>query len=115
LHGTSHQYVLTLELAVGSWIVGGVAMLLGRFVPPYISVLPPAASVMALIFFLVDFWHTVLMPYWPFGEPTLQDIFHFAIVAGPLAVFVVGPVTGAWLFGLSARARRLLLKEPRAA
>jgi hypothetical protein len=115
LHGTSHQYILTIEFAVSTWIVGGVAMLLGRFLPPYISVLPPAAAVVESILLMIDVWHTALMPYWPFGEPTLRDIFDFAIVAGALAVFLVGPVTGAWLFGLSARASRLLLKESRAA
>jgi len=115
LHGTSHQYILTIEFAASSWIVGGIAMLLGLFLPRYISVLLPAGAAVASILVMIEMWDTQVTPYVPFGEPTPRDIFHFAIVAGSGAVFLVGPITGAWLFGLSARAGRLRLKESRVA
>jgi hypothetical protein len=115
LHGTSHQYILIIEMAVGSWLVAGITMLLGRFLPWYISVILPAGATAVFILWMIGYWHTAVTPYRPFGEPTLGDFFYFAMVAGPVAVFLVGPITGAWLFGLSARARRLLLKASRPA
>jgi hypothetical protein len=104
LHGTSHLYIPMAEIAVGSWFVGGAAMLLGRFLPRYISVIVPARVAIAFIGFIVGYWYTAITPYRPFGEPIPWDIFRFAIIAGVLAVYLMGPVAGAWLFGLSARA-----------
>ena len=95
LHGTSHQYILNVETAIGSWFVAGVAMLLGRFVPRYISVFVPAGAAAVFILSRIEYWYTEVTPYRPFGEPTLLDIFHFAITAGVFAAYLVGPIAGA--------------------
>jgi hypothetical protein len=113
LHGTSHLYILAIELAVGSWLVAGTAMLLGRFLPRYISVFVPAGASAAFIYGAIEYWYVEVTPRIPFGEPTLRDIFGFAIAAGLFAVYLVGPVTGTWLFGTIRRAGELTLKESR--
>lgn len=106
LHGESHLYIQMAELAVGSWLIAGVATLLGRFLPPYISAIVPGCVAVGFIWFMNRYWHEAVTPYAPFGQPTLSNVFAFTIVCGALATYLVGPVAGAWLLGLYARTGR---------
>jgi hypothetical protein len=106
LHGISHLYILTAEQAVGSWLIAGVAMLLGRFVPPYISAIVPGGIAVVFVWFLIDHWHETVTPYAHFGVPTVWHVTAFATVAAVIAVLLVAPVAGGWLLGLCARTSR---------
>jgi hypothetical protein len=77
-------------------------MLLGRFVRGYISALLPAGAALASILEMIVYWHARRVAH-PFGEPTLELMIVFGLVAVFLVGFVVGPITGAWLLGFSAR------------
>ncbi len=112
LHGYSHLYIQMTELALGSWLVAGLSMLLGRSVPAYISVVIPAALGFALFRFSISYWHQAVTPYRPFGGPTPWDILLFTMTIGVIAVFFVGPAIGGWLLGLNARIRRRSLRAP---
>jgi hypothetical protein len=109
LHGTSHLHVLTAEFAIAVWVVAGIGMTLGRFLPPYISILLPVSVAVVLILYLIGYWQ---QDFRPRAEPILsvRDIFNFSVTAGALAVFLVGPVAGAWLWGLFSRRHRRLLR-----
>jgi hypothetical protein len=109
LHGTSHLYILTAESAVAVWVVAGIGTALGRFLPPYISILLPVGMAVVLILYLIGYWQ---LDFRPRAEPILSvwDIFNFSVTAGALAVFLVGPVAGAWLWGLFSRRHRRLLR-----
>jgi hypothetical protein len=110
LHGKSHSYVPMAEFAVGIWIVAGIAMLLGRFLPPYISGIVPASVAVVLILLMIGHWDEAVIPYAPFGQPTLWDILRFTMTSGAFAAYLVGPVAGAWLLGVYARARHRPLR-----
>jgi hypothetical protein len=109
MHGISHLHIVIAEIAISSWLVGGIAMLLGRFLPPYISILVPGAVTTPLISYATSYWHETVMPYADFGTPTFWSIFRFTIEIGAAGIQVLGPVAGAWLLGLSAARRRSLL------
>jgi hypothetical protein len=96
------SYIIAMGSAIGSWLVAGVAMLLGRFVRGYISGLLPAGAALAFIFVMIGYWDERRIAH-PFGEPTLELMIVFALVAVFFVGFLVGPVTGAWLLGFSAR------------
>lgn len=115
LHGRSHIHIVVVEMAISSWLIGGIAMLLGRFLPPYISIFVPGAVTAALTSFAISYWHETVMPYAYFGTPTFWYVFEFIIEIGTVGIQVLGPVAGAWLLGLCARARRRSLKVSTAA
>ena len=81
-------------------------MLLGRFSPPYISVIVPCGVAVWFIWWLVGYWDEAVTPYAPFGEPTLWNVVVFTMQAGVLAAYLIGPVVGAWLLALQARVRK---------
>lgn len=110
LHGKSHEYVLAAENAVGSWVIAGVALLLARLLPAYVSMVAPglvliwiASSIADQIFLDIDLR----------GSPTAKEILVFMMSTAKLVIFMVGPVLGAWLLGVDdrARRRRLLLER----
>jgi hypothetical protein len=99
LHGMSHPFIMMIEGAVGCWLVAGIAMLLGRFLPPYISVLAPVGVGAAYIYIAIKYLH---------------EQAHFGVfVIGIEAVYILGPFTAAWLFGTLARASELTSKQSR--
>jgi hypothetical protein len=106
LHGISHLHILAAEQAVGSWLVAGIAMLLGRFLSPYISIVVPGGAAATFIWFMIDYWHDAVTPYAHFGVPTVWHVTVFTITISTLAAHLLGPVAGAWLWGLCARADR---------
>jgi hypothetical protein len=106
LHGRSHLHIGLAEMAVVSWMVGGIAWLLGRFVSPYISVIAPGAGAAAFILFAINYWGETVAPYALFGEPIFMDILKFAIEIGLIGILLLGPMVGSWLSGLHARARQ---------
>jgi hypothetical protein len=110
LHGKSHLYLVLTEMALGSWLIAGVAMLLGRFIPIFISVIVPGGVAILVVWYMVVYWYEEVIPRAPFGEPTARDVFVFALTAGVFAAHWIGPVIGAWLFGLCARADDRLLR-----
>jgi hypothetical protein len=106
LQGISHLHIVITEMAISSWLVAGIAMLPGRFLPPYISILGPGAIGAALISYAMSYWHETVTPYADFDTPTFWSVFRFAIEIGAVGIQVLAPVAGAWLLGLSARVRR---------
>src|SRR5262245_9495227 len=41
MHGMSHLHIVVAEFAIGTWLLAGLALLLGRYLPPYISIVVP--------------------------------------------------------------------------
>jgi hypothetical protein len=111
MHGQSHSHVLLAEIAIFAWISGGVARILGRFSPPYVSAIVPAAMAMLTALFAVGHWHERVAPYADFGVPRLVDSFAFIRDVCVFVFLVAGPAFGAWLLGLHARARYRSLKS----
>jgi hypothetical protein len=105
LHGRSHDYVTNTEAAICVWLVAGVAMLFGRHLPAYISVLVPGVVCAGFVSWMAETWRASVMPYAVFGRPELWDIL-FAKFVGEAAIFVVCPVIAAWLLGWHARRER---------
>jgi hypothetical protein len=103
MHGRSHAYVWTIELALSSWIIAGVAMLAGRRLPPYVSVLVPGSIAILIGWFLTDYWRKTVVPYAPFAQTTIWDAFGFMTMAALLVIFLAGPAAGTWLLGLCRR------------
>ena len=105
LHGVSHSHVIMTENALIAWIVAGAALLLGRILPPYISIVLPAVAAAGLTAHLARFWRESFVAYAPFGETTLKDALTFAGTALPLTLFLLCPIVGAWLLGIYRRYR----------
>ena len=103
LHGRSHDYVTNTEAAICIWLVAGVAMLFGRYLPAYVSVLVPGVACAGFVSWMVSTWRTAVMPYAVFGEPELRDVLLFAKLVGELTIYVLFPVIAAWLLGWHAR------------
>jgi hypothetical protein len=115
LHGESHLYITSIEVAVGSWLLASLTYLLARSVSPYFSLLFPGLVAASLVAFLVQYWHDRFIPFIPLGEPSLWDLFQFAILTAELTASLVGPLAAGWLLGLYARAQRCAArsKDPR--
>jgi len=95
MHNSGHLYVPDLEALAVSWTIAGVAMLLGRFAPWYVSLVLPAAAAGILVMSIL-----VLGPNQLFlGSYVLSALL--------LAGFMCAPTIGACLYGMSARARRI--------
>jgi hypothetical protein len=103
MHGESHAYVWTTEIALSSWVIAGVAMLAGRRLRPYVSVLVPGSIVILIGWFLTDYWRETVVAYAPFGQTTIWNAFAFMGTAVQIVVFCAGPAAGAWLLGLCRR------------
>jgi hypothetical protein len=95
MHGRSHAYVWTTELAFFSWIFAGVAMLAGRRSRPYVSVVVPGSIAALIGWFLADYWRETVIPYAPFGQTTIWDAVNFMKMAVPMVLSYVGPAAGA--------------------
>jgi hypothetical protein len=103
MHESSHTYVMMTELAVVCWLVAGIGALLGRFLPAYISIFLPVAVAIGTVWYLVGLLREYIAAH---GELYYSDVFLFARTAVILALYIVGPVTGAWLFGVHKRVVR---------
>jgi hypothetical protein len=98
LHATSRPPITVIGGAVGSWLAAGVAMLMGRFLPRSISVVVPAGAGAAYTFEAITFLH---------GQMEPSAVF----VTGIGVIYLLGPLTAAWLFATTARTSKLTLKE----
>jgi hypothetical protein len=85
------------EIALGIWIAAGIAMLLGRFLPVYISGAVVGAVAVGFAFMMIDYWHETVTPYASFDGPELWDVLVFTIIGFLLAAYLFGPVAGLWL------------------
>jgi hypothetical protein len=103
MHGQSHAYVRTTELALSSWIIAAIAVFAGRRLPPYVSVLVPGSIAILIGWFLTDYWRETVVLYAPFGQATIWDAIGFMITAVLVVIFSLGPAAGAWLLGLYRR------------
>jgi hypothetical protein len=114
MRGPVHLHIRTLEVAAVTWLLAGVAWLLGRFLPPYISIVVPGIVAAGVVSELVDRWQTNITPFVPFGEASFDDALAFATSSGPLLPFLAGPAAGAWLLGVHARVHRRASAAPAA-
>ena len=103
LHGHSHAYIRDIEAGVVVWLVAAIAMLLGIFLPPYISVAVPGLVVAGFVWTMIEYWHHNVLPLGPFGRPLPEDVVGFAGSTAIFAAFLVGPVVGAWLLAVHSR------------
>jgi hypothetical protein len=105
LHQGENSPILMAEGCLVVWLVAGIGALLGRFLPPYISVIVPVGVAVAVIWFVQE---NLELP----GQlPPLWYIFTCVIGFGAVAIVLGGPVVGAWLWGLARRGgRRSLLR-----
>ena len=110
LHGESHLHIRLAEIAILSWPVSGLAWLLGRYLPPYISAIVPAGLIAAFVRYAIGQWHANVVPYAPFGETTFWDLLSFVTTYGLAAVYLLGPVVGTWLLGFATRVERRRLR-----
>lgn len=110
MHGKSHLYIVSSEMAVGAWFAAGAAALVGRILPPYISITVPAGVAALCFWFLIRYWNESVAPHASFGVPSPKEVFVFAVATGLVAAYMAGPAAGAWLLGLRARARRRLAR-----
>jgi hypothetical protein len=106
MHGMSHLYVIASEIAVGSWLVAVAAAFAARSLPPYISLVFPGSMAAICLWWMIQHWNANVVPRAPFGAPTAQQVYIFAVASGLMAVYLAGPAAGAWLLGFLARARR---------
>jgi hypothetical protein len=100
LHEGETSPVLMAEGCVVVWLIGGIGGLLGRFLPPYISVIVPVGVAVAVIWFVYENLDL------PDQLPPLWYMSIFVIGAGGIAIVLGGPVVGAWLWGFARRGRR---------
>jgi hypothetical protein len=106
MHGRSHLHIVVAEIVIFGWVLGGVASVLGRLAPPYISVIVPALTAALIGWFAIAHWSERVVPYANFGVPTLVDSLVFILDVCVFAFVVAGPTFGAWLVGLHSRAER---------
>jgi hypothetical protein len=112
LHGHSHAYLKDTEAALVVWFIAAIAMVLGVFLPPYISAIPPTLAVAVFAWTAVNHWHEAVLPLGPFGQPRTGDVIYFVEWTLIVIAFFVGPVIGAWLRAIDARRDRLELRVP---
>jgi hypothetical protein len=112
LHGHSHAYIRNAEAAVVVWLIAGIAMLLGLFLPPYISAVVPGLAIVVFVLSMIRYWHLAVLPLGPFGQPRSEDVVFFVSWLPVTAAFFVGPIVGAWLAALDARTGRTQLRVP---
>jgi len=100
LHGPSHIHVTMFEFAMGCWLIGGLAALLGRYLPAYVSVLLPLILAIVMTWFMID---QVRDHIYIYGELTASNFLLSIVSTAILLVFVAGPSTGGWLAGMRRR------------
>jgi hypothetical protein len=100
-HGRSDLYVVLAGIAVFGWIAGGVAGILGRFSPPYVSAIVPAGMGTLTVLFVVD-----LARHANYNVPTLARSLAFTLDVCVFAFLVAGPAFGVWFLGFHTRALR---------
>jgi hypothetical protein len=98
-HETRGQ-IVAAEFVVVIWTIAGVGSVLGRFLTPYISILVPIGTAIAVTLGLTRYWlqETVTL-----GRDSIYVVSAGTLIAGSL---VVGPVAAAWLWGLCNRSHR---------
>jgi hypothetical protein len=101
LQGESASPIFVAAGCVVFWIVAGIGAPLGRYLPPYISVIVPLGMLVALVWLGYENLWLLAEP-----QPPLLSILVIAMGAGLSALVLVGPSAGAWLWGLSRRSRR---------
>jgi len=110
LHATpSHIHVIIFEFAIGFWVIAGLAALLGRYLPAYVSVLLPLILAIGTIWLMIK---QVQGYTYLYGELTASNFLFSIFTTITLLIFVAGPATGGWLTGLR---RRMLRHEAQTA
>jgi hypothetical protein len=114
LGGGPPLYLKMAVLALGGWSLAGIALLLGRYLTPYISAVLPGGVV------VVSIWLTVRyvregVAFLAMSAMTRQGMILLAGMLGFLAMFYLGPVVGAWLAAFGARRRHRLRLERKSA
>ena len=107
LQGEPPLYFKTAVLALGGWCLAGIALLLGRYLTPYISSVLPG-GVVAVAIWLTVAYSRDLTDASSLSHLSLQSMISLAGMLGFLAKFYVGPMVGAWLAAYGARRRHLL-------
>src|SRR5262245_19408095 len=79
------------------WVVAGIGALLGRFLPPYISVIVPLGMAAVAIWFVLENFNL------PESIPRLAYTFVFTIAFGLVAILLAGPAVGGRMGGFSRR------------
>jgi hypothetical protein len=115
LHGQSHLYITSTELAAGIWLIAALTFLLTRSVSPYFAIVFPALVTASLVAYGINYWHKSFIPFTAVGGPSSWEIFMFAKMVAGIVIYLVGPLVAGWLLGLYARAQRRAarLKDPR--
>jgi hypothetical protein len=85
-------YFILAERCLIVWLIAGISGLLARFLPPYISAIVPVGLAVAYAWFLYANFEL-----------------HGGVFVTIAALFMAGPVAGAWLWGISFRGRRRAL------
>lgn len=106
LHGRSHAYLMMIEVAVASWTIAVLALLLTRFRSTYILAIVPLAAIGFFIFGSVIYWNKFVVPYASFGRASSSQIIGFTIVECLMLLYMGSPLVGACLLGLHARRKR---------
>jgi hypothetical protein len=114
LQGGPPLYLKMGMLALEGWCLGGIALLLGRYLTPYVSLVLPGGVV------AVSIWLTVRyvregVAYLSLSAMTRQGMILLAGMLGFLATNYIGPVVGGWLAGYGARRRHRLRVERKSA
>jgi hypothetical protein len=100
------MYIKFTILALTGWCLAGVALLLARYVTPYIAFILPGGLVAGSLWMVTKLLEEEGRAYWPPDVITPETI---ALIAGmliALAAFYLAPAAGAWLVGYDARRRR---------
>jgi hypothetical protein len=96
----THSHVQLAELAFGTWAVAAVGLILGRFLPPYVSMLIPIGAAALVTLGLTEYWRN------EFGIENDENIVMASTGTLTSGAVVVGPVVAGWLWGLCNRGRR---------
>jgi hypothetical protein len=100
------MYVQMGAMMLLGWCVAGIALLVGRCLTPFVSFVVPGGVVALSIWGAIKYGREQGSPYWPLGLTTRESMILFAIMLSTLAMWFIGPVTGAWLAGYGMRRRR---------
>jgi hypothetical protein len=103
VHSEAHTYILMIEFAFAVWLVAGLAKLLGQFASAYFSIFLPEIVAFGVVWHMVDLLQQQAHDYNAYGELTFEDIVSFMRTTGILLMYVVGPITGAWLLRVYKR------------
>jgi hypothetical protein len=103
-------FIKSGTLALIGWCVAAIALLLGRYFTPYSSIVVPAGVAAGSIWMSVEFLRQEGVAYWPLGQINFENMTAMAAALAAFSMFLVGPVSGAWLAGYGSRRRRRQLQ-----